>query len=102
MAHKKRSTADYYFITIFSGGRDIISITDLNKGNMSVTNDIENVVKDIFDNLQTFPNNCLIIYRDSRGVWDGYDHKSRQFVPLHELTPVAAIKKYVIKQLILS
>ena len=67
---------------MFSNGADydwgtkdnILWITDLNKGNVSVTNDIENVVKEIgtaMGGLDAIKKCKAIIYRDSMGVWDG-------------------------------
>lgn len=50
----------------------IISITDLDLGNMSVTNDVENVLIEISEQLPD--DNPLsenaVIYRDSCGFWD--------------------------------
>lgn len=48
----------------------VIAITDLDLGNKSVTNDIENVLKDIRAELGDLAG-YSVIYRDSLGRWDG-------------------------------
>lgn len=48
----------------------IIAIVDLDQGSRSVTNDIENVLDEISAHLGGLAG-YAIIYRDSRGVWDG-------------------------------
>lgn len=59
----------YYYPT------HLIVITDLDRGDISVTNDIENVLYDInmlfvSTNLGDFLAECVVIYRDSEGIWD--------------------------------
>lgn len=58
---------------------DVISIIDLNKGNMSVTNDIENVIADIYSKEKLNPVFHKIIYRDSYGTWDGFNLSTNSF-----------------------
>lgn len=80
---------------IFSDER-VISIVDLDKGNMSVTNNIENVVKEIADEANVRISHFKIIYRDSSGIWDGYDPRNDKFIPLdekHEMDALIAIQK---------
>jgi len=68
--------ADYEWKTvgIFVDFREaiVIEIIDLNLGNMSVTNDVENVLIEISERFQE--GNPLaesaVIYRDSEGLWD--------------------------------
>ena len=53
---------------------DVIKIEDLGGNFMSVTNNIEGVVREIADkelSLEFFN----VIYRDSEGVWDGWDER---------------------------
>ena len=50
---------------------DVITITDLDLGNRSVTNDIENVLRKIEYWHQGSIATFRIMYRDSLGVWDG-------------------------------
>lgn len=49
---------------------NIISIIDLDKGGLSVTNDIENIIQDL-RNIIGDLSGYAIIYRDSMGIWDG-------------------------------
>lgn len=49
---------------------NIIAIIDLDLGNKSVTNDIDNVIDDIRTELGGLSGYC-VIYRDSMGRWDG-------------------------------
>lgn len=57
------SKADYSY-TIEG---DTVKIIDLNKGNMSVTNDAENVINEIAQ--KEYIQNKRITYRDSEGDW---------------------------------
>lgn len=76
-------------------GRDILVIEDLNLGNMSVTNDIENVVKDIQQLEHINPSERLIVYSDSEGCWDGWDHDKQEFVSLSEDSWYNAATKFI-------
>lgn len=63
----------------------IIMIVDLNKGNTSVTNDIENVVEDIcVKRFNTFipPAGWRVIYKDSEGIWSEYSPNDYTFDPI--------------------
>lgn len=71
---------------------NVICITDLDFGNMSVTNDIENVIEEIdnelrIDNLSIME--YKIIYCDSNKYWDGVLFKKLRtgyhvdFYPIH-------------------
>lgn len=48
----------------------VICIVDLDRGNRSVTNDIENILHDIKIHLGEL-SGYAVIYRDSTGRWDG-------------------------------
>ena len=52
---------------------NVISIIDLNLGNRSVTNDIQNVLRKIEHYDQGSIAGFRIMYRDSEGMWDGID-----------------------------
>ena len=54
----------------YSMSTDVITITDLDLGNRSVTNDIENVLRKIEYWHQGSIATLRIMYRDSLGVWD--------------------------------
>jgi hypothetical protein len=65
MFNKKSITrdADYSVVKV---DKDRVFLIDLNLGNKSITNDAENVYKEI---INIFPNH-RIIYRDTMGRWD--------------------------------
>jgi hypothetical protein len=74
---------------------NVISIVDLDLGNRSVTNDIENVLRRIEHDHQGSIADALIIYRDSQGVRDGveWDGKEAHFLPLGEPSEEEARRK---------
>jgi len=80
-------------------GRQIIIIEDLNLGGMSVTNNIENVVREIEIMEKIKASEFMIIYKDSEGVYDGFDYAKEQFIPLQEDHWKGAVSKYIKKQL---
>jgi hypothetical protein len=88
------SKADYTHRTAVLNGAKILVIKDLNLGNTSVTNDIENVVNDIAIMESINPADYLIIYKDSEGNYDGWDHAAMDFVPLGENSWISAAAKY--------
>lgn len=77
---KPRSNFNYAFDKV--EGVPVLYIVDEDRGGMSVTNDIENVVASIIEGEKELPDKCLIIYRDSEGVWDGWDNDRERFVAL--------------------
>jgi hypothetical protein len=73
----------------------IIAIVDLDLGNKSVTNDMENVLDDIKLKLGTL-SGFSVIYKDSLGRWDGVrlDEKGTvHFYGLGESEPEKAAKR---------
>lgn len=68
-------------------------IEDLNMGGMSVTNCIEDVVDEICKAHDLNPLNLTIVYKDSEGVWDSWDHSTQSFVFLNCKTAEEAINK---------
>lgn len=84
-----------YAITHLEGQRFIV-IEDLNRGAMSVTNDIENVVAAIEEEhrIKAEQPDFLIIYRDSEGDYDGW-RKKGSFVFLNARTEEVAKKRYL-------
>ena len=60
----------------------VVAITDLSKGGMSVTNNIEAIVSRIDKALDVDGSTVLWIYRDSEGIYDGYDPVIRFIYPL--------------------
>jgi hypothetical protein len=75
----KKSRANFQYRLGVLEGRKTLLIWDQNIGNISVTNDIENVVADIAKHEDINPAEYLIIYRDSEGRWDGWDAATQEF-----------------------
>jgi hypothetical protein len=48
----------------------ILVIEDLNLGRMSVTNNAEGVISEIYSQIGAQLHNLDIIYKDSEGIWD--------------------------------
>lgn len=90
---KTRADFDYSIFNHPPAG-GVIAIEDRDQGGMSVTNDIENVVAHIGEVEEIDPRNFLIIYRDSQGVWDGWNPQKNDFVYLGQQDTKAAIDKY--------
>lgn len=57
----------------------VLSIIDEDKGETSVTNNIRAVVMDVCMAEGLVATDCLVVYRDSRGVWDGWDTNGKRF-----------------------
>jgi len=79
----------------YSMSPDVIAITDLDLGNKSVTNDIENVLRKIEYWHQASIAAFRIMYRDSLGIWDGvqWDGRRASFFALQETDEALARKK---------
>lgn len=80
-------------------GRNCIIIEDENLGGMSVTNAIEDVVKEIEKQERIEAINYMIVYKDSEGSWDGWDHRKKQFIHLDAETWPHAVEAYIQRQL---
>lgn len=74
-------------------GKPFIMIEDLNHGRMSVTNDIENVIEYICNKENINPVEHYIIYKDSDGIWDGYEFAIKNFVVFRQRHWMDAAKK---------
>jgi len=61
-----------------------ILIKDLDKGGMSVTNNIENIVEFIADKEDLCLLTTMAIYQDSEGDIDAFDYQSKSFIILPE------------------
>lgn len=92
-----KAKASYDYLVQQLKSVTIIGIIDLDKGT-SVTNDIENVVEEIGEAEDIDPKECLIVYRDSFELWDGWDHKTQSFVPLQCRTLDDALNKLMSRQ----
>lgn len=93
------SSADYTYEIQEHSGRNVIVIEDLDLGNKSVTNDIENVLRDVQDFEKIDAKQYMVVYLDSMGHWDGYDYKSKSFIALTEDSWEHAVSKFVQLQL---
>ena len=63
----------------------VVAIEDLNMGERSVTNDIENVIEEVRRIMNKTGRNIeryQVIYKDSEGLLDGYGQNSGQFISL--------------------
>lgn len=70
----------------------LIVIEDQNTGGMSVTNDIENVVEAIAEKANIDPLDYVVIYKDTNGLWDGWDPILERYIILGAKTLDAAVK----------
>lgn len=72
-------------------GKTLLWITDLDFGGKSITNNIENIVLYLTTKLLLNPADCLVIYRDSDGIWDGWEPTLKHFISLNQPTIELAI-----------
>lgn len=78
---QKKSRANFLYRIGVVDTKKILLIWDEDSGNRSVTNDIENVVGDIAQHESINPTQYGILYRDSEGIWDGWDASTGNFFP---------------------
>src|ERR1700733_6927926 len=90
---KVKAKFDYYIQLI--EGYNFIIIEDINNGSMSVTNDIENIVKSIEEKENIKATDFFIVYRDSDDTWDGWNAAQEKFISLNCKTTIDAIKTYI-------
>ena len=74
--------ADYMYA--IDRKKALIEIIDMNLGNVSVTNGIEDVTAQIGKYENVYINDFAIVYRDSDDRWDGWDPVTESFYPLEE------------------
>lgn len=65
----------------------VVVVTDLDIGNRSVTNDIDNIVPYLRNTVPEFEA-CVLIYRDSDGVYDLVEHIDRESPNIRSLGAV--------------
>lgn len=75
--HSIQSKADYTYE--YRAGFNALSIIDLVKGHISVTEDIEQVVTDISNKEKLNPFLITIVYRDELMFWCGYNYHTERF-----------------------
>lgn len=85
--------SDYSYNLIKRENQQVLFIEDENLGNMSVTNDIENVVEEIADKHRLDTESLIVVYRDSEGVIDGYNHQEGRFIHINAYTLQEALEK---------
>lgn len=89
--------SDYTWKIVKSLGKEVLSIIDLDKGRVSVTNNIENIVEQI-ERMLTAQGKSLpefIVYRDSDQTWDGWDNKRQDFILLSAYNESVAIERLI-------
>ena len=74
--------SDYTFHINSKHGKQVLVIEDLDRGGMSVTNNIEAVLAEIEDEIGTSIYQMPIIYRDSDGRYDGINGQNLRRNPL--------------------
>ncbi len=79
-------------------GRDVLVIEDLDLGGKSVTNNMEEVLDEIEVMEKINTKAFMIVYRDSDGVFDGFDACSSRFIPLRQDHWKEAVKRYIERQ----
>ena len=87
--------ADFTYTIESYAGRNVIVIKDLNLGNVSVTNDIENVIDEICKSENIVKKSYMIVYMDSEGVYDGFDAERNSFIHLGQQFWKNAVSKYI-------
>jgi len=75
-----------------------IMIEGSNSGGRTVTNDIVNVIKDIAKKKNLNPCKFTIIYKDTEGIWDGFDFATKSFFPIREAHWLKASIKFLNKE----
>lgn len=72
-----------YFVYTAEDGQKTLVLTDEGTGPiMSLTNDIENVVEQACLEQDLKTPYIRVVYRDSDGIWDGWDTKTHNFIQL--------------------
>ena len=90
-----KSKADYDYKLL----GNTLSIVDLNRGRMSVTNCIEDVVEEICEAHDLVPEKMIIVYQDTEGIWDGWDHKRKRFIALGGKSDITTMFKLIAEKM---
>lgn len=93
--HRVKTKSNFTWTKEMYSGKKFLVILDENRGGMSVTNDIENVVESICFDDKISAADHFIIYKDSDGMWDGWDHQTQSFIPLQCTKKSNAIDKFL-------
>ena len=92
------SRSDYKYHIRHKNKQHFILIEDENKGRVSVTNNIENVVEEIATMEGINPVEFHIVYRDSDGTWDGYNFSTKQVLVLNQKSWYGACEAMIERQ----
>lgn len=95
-----KARAKYRYRLEQVGSRKLILIQQAGAG-LSLTNDIENVVADIME-MESIDENAiaqyLVLYEDTEGRWDGWDHVRQEFILLGPYSWKAAEMVYIARE----
>lgn len=90
-----RTAAAHYTYKIKKyGPYKIMAIEEMDRG-ISLSNDIENVVRDIASELGISPGDYLIVFKDTQGVWDAWGYESQSLHLLKAKNYTEAIRVYI-------
>ena len=90
--------SDYTYELKEHSGHKVLTIEDLDLGGLTVTNNIENVVKEIEAAEKIDCRDYVIIYKDSDGDWDGWNPYTKAFLPLLSETWAQAMDMWIAGQ----
>lgn len=93
----RKATAKYSYRIRDAYGKDVIVIMPAGNGR-TLTNDIENVVAEIIEKEQIDIRDYLVLYEDTEGRWDGWDHINQTFIPLGSFGWKSSVLIYVTRQ----
>ncbi len=94
MEKVRKPKADFDYQMDVIKDYNVLAIQDLDLGNMSVTNDMEQVVAYIEHLEKIDTDNFLIVYQDSTGQWDGWS-KNTSFFALRKNNFYDAVVAYI-------
>lgn len=77
--------SDYIFHINGKHEKQVLVIEDLDRGGMSVTNNIETVLTEIADEIGTSIYQIPIVYRDSDGRYDGINGENLRYNPFYSI-----------------
>lgn len=78
---------------------NFIVIVDLDRGECSVTNDIRAVIESIASIEDIVLSDYHVVYRDSQGIWDGYNTDDNTFIAIQMWDEKRALEIYCQKLL---
>jgi|GEM_PF-5706717 hypothetical protein len=87
------SKYNYLFEVIHSVNTLVITDEAFDGAYISVTNNIEKIVAELKEKApeEFKKNGFLIIYRDSQGIYDGWDDDKQKFISINQVTKENAV-----------